>query len=169
MMNLSVFHRVMLKLHEKFGDWIFGIAAASLTTLGMIVGLNSATSSRTAVIAGIAAVAVADSFSDALGIYAQKKSERGTSPATAFRVAFGAFRGKFLFTLSFIIPFLLFPLLTGIYISIVWGLILIAFVNIQIAFVQEEKIGKAVVKNVFVAIVVIGISYLVGKLIGMWV
>lgn len=99
-------------------------------------------------------------------MYAQKKSERGTSKKTAFRVAFGAFRGKFLFTLSFIIPFLIFPLIIAIYISVIWGLLLIAFVNIQIAFIQEEKILGAVARNIAVAVVVVSISYFAGKLIG---
>jgi len=168
MMNMSLFQRVMLRVHEKFGDWTFGIAAASLTALGMIVGVNSATASKLAVIAGIVAIAIADSSSDALGMYAQKKSERGTSKKTAFRVAFGAFRGKFLFTLTFIIPFLIFPLTIGIYANIIWGLLLIAFINVQIAFIQEEKISTAIVKNLIIAIIVIVVSYFAGRLIALW-
>ena len=166
MMNLSPFQRILLKIHERFGILAFGISSAVLTTLGMIVGLNSATSSRLAVISGIAAVAVADSLSDSLGMYAQKNSERGASKRTAFKHAFGAFFGKLIFALTFLLIFIIFPFASAMYISIAWGLLLIMFVNIQIAFIHEESVFKNVIKNIFIAIAVIIASYLAGKGIG---
>lgn len=163
MMNLSPFQRILLKTHERFGRLAFGISSAVLTTLGMIVGLNSATSSRIAVISGIAAVAVADSLSDSLGIFAQKSAERGTSKKTAFKHASGTFLGKFIFTLTFLLMFILLPFASAIYASIAWGLLLIIFVNVQIAFIHEENVFKNVMKNVFIAAAVIIASYLAGK------
>jgi predicted adenylyl cyclase CyaB len=71
--------RLLGNLHARFGKFAFGIASAVLTTLGIIVGINSATASRLAIIGGIVAVAVADSLSDAVGMYSQKVSERGTT------------------------------------------------------------------------------------------
>ncbi len=163
LMNLSLTQRILVKIHEKFGRFSFGISSAVLTTLGIIVGLNSATSSILAVIGGIIAVAIADSLSDSVGMYASKKSERGTSPASAFKSALNVFSGKIVFTLTFIIPFLILPFTSAIYGCIIWGLILLTFVNIQIAFVQEESIFKTIVKNILIAIVVIVASYLAGK------
>jgi len=163
--NLDTFQRIFMALHEKFGKWTFGISSAVLTTLGMIVGLNSATSSRLAVLAGIAAVAIADSLSDSLGMYSQKKAERGTSSKTAFNYAWGCFLGKFIFTFSFMIPFLLLPIEPAILISVIWGLMLISFVNAQIAFIQEENITWGVTKSIIITLIVVLLSYLAGKAI----
>jgi vacuolar iron transporter family protein len=157
--------RLLGNLHARFGKFAFGIASAVLTTLGIIVGINSATASRLAIIGGIVAVAVADSLSDAVGMYSQKVSERGTTPPLAFRCALNTFLGKIIFTLTFIIPFLLLPPQPAILTSILWGMLLMVFVSVQIAFVQEQKIGKIVTQNISIALLVIIVSYLAGYLV----
>jgi len=161
--DLDPLQRIFVKIHEKFGKFSFGISSAVLTTLGIIVGLNSATASKIAVIGGIVAVAIADSLSDSIGMYASKKAERGVSSTTAFRSALNVFLGKFVFTLTFIIPFIFFPFSFAIYICIIWGLILLTFVNFQIAFIHEENIPKTILKNIFIAIIIIIVSYFAGK------
>jgi predicted adenylyl cyclase CyaB len=162
-MDLDPLQRIFVKIHEKSGKFSYGISSAVLTTLGVIVGLNSATASQIAVIGGIVAVAIADSLSDSMGMYAAKTTERGVSSAVAFRNALNVFLGKFIFTLTFIIPFIIFPFSFAIYTCIAWGLILLTFVNFQIAFIQEKNIPKTIIKNILIAIVVIIISYLAGK------
>jgi len=162
-MNLSSIQRIFVKIHDKFGKFSFGISSAVLTTLGIVVGLNSATSSLLAVIGGIVAVAIADSSSDSMGMYASKKAERSVSSATAFKSALNVFWAKLIFTLTFVIPFIIFPLPFAIYVCIIWGLILLTFVNIQIAFIQEESIPKTVIKNILIAIVIIIVSYFAGR------
>ena len=47
----------------------FGATSGVITTIGLIVGLNSGTRSITAVLGGILVIAVADAMSDALGIH----------------------------------------------------------------------------------------------------
>ena len=167
LMNLSPLQRIIAKIHDKLGKFSFGISSAVLTTLGMIVGLNSATESIIAVIAGIVTVAVADSLSDSMGMYFSKKTERGISSATVFKSARNVFLSKFVFALTFIIPFIVFPYFFAIYVCIAWGLVLLAFINIQIAFVQEESISKTVAKNLIIAIFVIFISYFAGKAVSL--
>lgn len=162
-MALKPLQRIFAKIHDKFGRFSFGISSAVLTTLGVIVGLNSATASLLAVIGGIIAVAISDSLSDSIGMYAAKKAERGVSPAVAFKSALNVFLGKFIFTLSFLVPFAVFPISWAIYAGIFWGLILLTFVNLQIAFLHEENVAKSVVKNIFIAIAVIIVSYFAGR------
>jgi len=53
----------------------FGLTSGVITTLGMMVGLNASTGSRIAIIGGIMAIAVADAFSDAVGIHIAEESE----------------------------------------------------------------------------------------------
>lgn len=58
----------------ELGGMSFGISGGVITTLGMIVGLDQATSSKTAVIAAILTIAIADSLSDALGMHLSEES-----------------------------------------------------------------------------------------------
>lgn len=157
--------RFFIKLHEIFGKFAYGISSGVLTTLGVMVGLMGATASRLAVIGGILSIAIADSLSDSLGIYSLKTSERGTTKKQAIKSAINVFIGKLIFALSFIIPFLFFSLTTSIVICIIWGLLLIVFLNILISIAQRTNMFKTILKNTLIAIVVILISYGIGLLI----
>ncbi|MCW1309363.1 MAG: hypothetical protein QXP04_01585, partial [Candidatus Nanoarchaeia archaeon] len=53
----------------------FGLVSGIITTLGLIVGLHSGTHSKLAVLGGIMTIAVADAFSDALGVHISEESE----------------------------------------------------------------------------------------------
>ncbi len=108
--NLPGWLRSVLRFHKKVGELAFGITSGVLTTVGVLVGVNSATSSRLSVVAAVAAIAVADSCSDAFGMFMSKCAERGESKAVALRHAFMTLLGKFFLPLTFIIPILFFPL-----------------------------------------------------------
>ena len=53
----------------------FGLTSGAITTLGLMVGLHSETKSAAVVLGGILTIAVADAFSDALGIHISEKGE----------------------------------------------------------------------------------------------
>ncbi len=162
--NFSIlFHKVF----EKLGRFAFGISGGVLTTLGVMIGLLSATASKLAVIGGIVSVAVADSLSDSISMYSAKKTEKGTTQKHAISSALNVFIGKFVFTLTFIIPFLLFSFKTAIIVNLFWGLLLIIFVNLIISIIQEENKIKTITKNTLIAVLVIIISYFVGQLISL--
>ena len=67
----------MLKkyFHQLITGLSFGLTSSVITSLGMIVGLYSATASRLAVIAGIIIMAIADGMSDAAGVHISEESE----------------------------------------------------------------------------------------------
>ena len=52
----------------------FGLTSGIITTLGLIVGLNAGTHSKIVVIAGILTIAIADAFSDSMGIHISEES-----------------------------------------------------------------------------------------------
>ncbi|HID20408.1 MAG TPA: hypothetical protein EYP28_05685, partial [Methanophagales archaeon] len=52
----------------------FGLTSAIITTLGLMVGLHSGTHSKLVVIGGVLTIAIADAFSDALGIHISEES-----------------------------------------------------------------------------------------------
>ncbi|HLP79080.1 MAG TPA: CYTH domain-containing protein [Acidobacteriota bacterium] len=155
-------------LSSNIGRFSFGISSGVLTTLGIVIVLNTSTYNFLAVIAGIIGVAVADSMSDALGVYSLKKSERGVKTATALRSAIATLIGKIACTSSFIIPFILFEPSIAIYVCILWGVILLTFVNVQIARIQQESVAKTVFTNLLVATIVIALSFAVGNYLSLW-
>lgn len=100
----------------------FGLTSAVITTLGLMVGLHSGTGSKMVVIGGVLTIAVADAFSDALGIHISEESKNIHTARQIWGATIATFMAKFIFALSFIIPALLLPLLTAIVVSLVWGL-----------------------------------------------
>ena len=161
LLNMTITQRITQKICSVFGTMAFGISSAGLTVLGLIIGVNAALASRIAIIVSIACIAFADSMADAIGIYTQDRSE-GTSSKKAFTGALNNFFGKLFFALSFIIPFFFFSIITAIIIDIIWGFILLVFVNIIIAIIQEESKTKTVLKNLVIATIVLILSYLIG-------
>ena len=61
--------------HSIKTGFSFGLTSGIITTLGLIVGLNSGTGSKLVVLGGILTIAIADAFSDALGIHISEESE----------------------------------------------------------------------------------------------
>ncbi len=65
----NMFYRMKESLNTGIS---FGLTSGVITTLGLIVGLHSGTHSKLAIIGGIITIAIADAFSDALGILREK-------------------------------------------------------------------------------------------------
>jgi vacuolar iron transporter family protein len=156
---------VIMKHSLKVG-FSFGITSAIITTLGLIVGLNSSTHSKMVVIGGILMIAIADSFSDALGIHISEESEGKHSHKEIWESTISTFIYKFIFTLSFVVPFLIFNLATGVVISILWGLILLNTFSYLLAKKQRKKhVWKVVAEHFFIAIIVIVFTKILGEFV----
>lgn len=140
----------------------FGLTSGIITTLGLIVGLNSGTHSKVVILSGIFIIAIADSLSDAFGIHVSEESVKNNSRTHVWQATFATFISKFVFALTFIIPILLFSLQTAIIISIVWGLLLIGLFSY---FIGENKKAKVIAEHLAMAIVVIIITHFVGRFV----
>jgi|GEM_PF-651446 len=158
---------IFLVLQEKIGELSFGITSGVLTTLGIIIGINTATESIVGVLGGIVSIAVADSLSDAFGLYSVKSSEKGTSSRAAVKAALNTLAGKVFFTMSFLVPFILFSLQTAVLAAVIWGAILLTIVGIHIAIVKQKNILLSVSRNLLLAGIVIALSFIAGKLIAL--
>ena len=115
----------------------FGITSGVITTLGLMVGLHSGTHSKLVVIGGIFTIAIADAFSDALGIHISEEAENRHTTREIWESTIATFLSKFVFTLTFIVPVLLFTLATAIILSVIWGLSLLAIFSFHIAKEQH--------------------------------
>ena len=109
----------------------FGLTSGIITTLGLMVGLYASTSSKMVVLGGILTIAVADSLSDALGIHMSEESDKNTTHKQVWESTFAAFFAKFIIALTFVVPVLLFELLTAVIVAVVWGFLLLVILNIQ--------------------------------------
>src|SRR5438128_2345284 len=92
--NLQAWLRFVLRVHDHVGAFTFGITSGILTTVGVLVGVNTATASKLSVIAAVVAIAVADRCSDAFGMYLSRSAERGSTSRQAVRLALATLAGK---------------------------------------------------------------------------
>jgi VIT1/CCC1 family predicted Fe2+/Mn2+ transporter len=141
----------------------FGLTSATITTLGLMIGLESGTGSRLVVIGGIITIAVADAFSDALGIHMSEESDN--KPVKDVWIATATtWLAKFFFALTFLIPVLLVKnLATAMQIAVVYGLILLALLSVYLAKKQKESPIRVVFEHLIIAILVIILTHYVGQ------
>lgn len=127
-----------------------------------MVGLHSGTHSRSVVISGILMIAIADSFSDAMGIHVSEESENTHTEKELWEATIYTFLSKLITPLLFIVPLLLFELSTAIIVSVIMGLSLLGFFSIYIAREQKKKIWRVVFEHLAVALIVVAITHYVG-------
>jgi adenylate cyclase class IV len=160
--------QAVLRFHEKVGELAFGITSGILTTLGVLVGVKSATEARLSVIASVAAIAVADSCSDAFGMYMAKVSQRGVAPREALRHALATFAGKAFLPITFVVPLLALPLNAAIAVDLAWGALALALLSAEQAVVEQRSIARRIARNLAVAAVIVVNTWLIGSLVA-WI
>jgi len=141
----------------------FGLTTAIITTLGLMVGLESGTSSRLAVIGGVITIAIADAFSDALGIHVSEESENKHTSKEIWMSTISTFITKAFFASLFIIPLLIFTLGTAIIVSVIFGLLLVVIFSYILAKQQGSKPWPIVGEHLLIASVIIIITHYLGK------
>ena len=155
----------MMKHSLKTG-FSFGLTSGIITTLGLMVGLHSGTHLKLVVLGGILTIAIADAFSDALGIHVSEESENKHTTKEIWESTICTFVTKFIFAATFLVPVLLFSLMTAIVVSVVWGLSLLSIFSFYMAKEQREKPWKVIGEHLLIAVVVIIITHYVGGWIG---
>jgi VIT1/CCC1 family predicted Fe2+/Mn2+ transporter len=140
----------------------FGLTSGVITTLGMIVGLNAGTHSEVAVIGGILTVALADSFSDALGMHVTEESQRNVSQKFTWEATAATFLFKMLFGLSFVIPFIFLSYDNAVICSVLWGLSVISIFSYRLALKRKENPWRTLGEHLAISIFVIILTQLLG-------
>lgn len=144
----------------------FGLTSAVITTLGLMVGLHSGTQSRIVVLAGILTIAVADAFSDALGIHISEEAENIHSAKEIWGATAATFLTKFLFAMTFLVPVLFISLSAAIIVNLIWGLSILTVLSYIIARSQGKPPWKIIGEHLLIAIVVIAVTHWLGEWIG---
>lgn len=137
----------------------FGLTSAIITTLGLMIGLESGTHSKLVVIGGVLIIAIADAMSDALGIHISEESEKKHASKEVWTSTLATFFSKFLFALTFLVPVLLLELKIAVLVNIVWGLSILTLISYKIS---TENKWKVILEHLLITVLVIIISHYTG-------
>jgi len=153
--------------HSTRVGFSFGLTSGIITTLGLIVGLDSSTKSRMVVIGGILTIAIADAFSDSLGMHISREAEQKHTTKEIWESTISTFAAKLIFALTFLVPVLLLPLSTAVVVSILWGLLVLGILSYRMARAENAKPQNVIGEHLFIAMMVIIITHYVGDMIGL--
>jgi len=127
-----------------------------------MIGLHSGTHSKIVVFAGILTIAIADAFSDALGIHISEEAKNTSTVKQVWGATVVTFLTKFLVAMTFVVPVLLLSLSAAIVVNLIWGMSILSVLSYIIAKSQGEPPWKIVGEHLLIAIVVIGVTNWVG-------
>ncbi len=140
----------------------FGLTSGVITTLGMILGLYSSTNSKLAIIGGILSIAIADAFSDSLGIHVSQEAEDHHPEKEVWESTASTFVGKLVFALTFMIPVLFLPIKLAVITSVIWGFFLLLVFNFYLAKSINKSYYRIITEHLTITIFVIITTYFVG-------
>ena len=143
----------------------FGLTSGIITTLGLMVGLNSSTHSKLVVIGGILTIAIADALSDSMGIHMTEESEYKHTTKEVWESTLSTIFFKFIFSSIFIIPILLLELTKAIVISVMFGLYLLFMNSFIIAREKNASPWKIIGEHLIIAVLVIFATHYIGHFI----
>ncbi len=153
----------MIKLDQAlFTGLGFGATSGIITTLGLIVGLETLTNSITTALAGIYIIAFADGLSDALGIHLSQESNKRIESNEVWASTIYTLLFKILIALSFTIPLVLYPSITGVILCVIWGYLLLGILSFIIAKRKNESPIGIIFEHWVIMTFILIITYLIG-------
>jgi VIT1/CCC1 family predicted Fe2+/Mn2+ transporter len=145
--------------------WIsFGGTAAIVTSMGLIMGLGAAESSRQSIVSALVIVALADNLSDSLSVHVYQEAEQLES-REAFRSTLANFVTRLLVALSFVVLVIALPRDLLAIATVVWGFLLLGLLTFRIARARGARVDKEIAKHIVIAAIVLVIS----RWLGTWI
>ena len=130
-----------------------------------MVGLHSFSGSKRIIIGGILTIAIADAFSDALGIHVSEEAEEVHAEREIWESTISTFFAKFVCSFTFIVPVLILDLSIAILVGVVWGLLVLTILTYIIARDKKAKKWRMIAEHLIIALIVIFITHYVGDLV----
>ena len=146
-------------------NFSYGGAAAIVTSMALIVGLDAATATKWTILGGLLIVGVADNLTDSLSVHIYQESEH-LDGREAFLSTLTNFGTRLVISLSFVALVLLLPTGSAIVASLAWGLLLLVGLTWALAHERRQPVVPEVLKHVAVALTVILVSVGIGAWIG---
>lgn len=151
--------------HSVKTGFSFGLTSGIITTLGLMVGVESATASKVAVAGAILTIAIADALSDALGIHMSEESTHDHSSKEIWQSTISTLVFKFFFATIFLIPVVLLELNLAIWVSVILGILVLGVFSFEIARRQKSNIALVVAEHLIIVILVVLAAKLVGQIV----
>lgn len=107
-------------------------------------------------------MALADSFSDALGMHVTEESQRNVSQKFTWEATAATFLFKMLFGLSFVIPFIFLSYGNAVICSVIWGLSVISLFSFRLGLRRKENPWRTTGEHLAISILVIVLTQLLG-------
>lgn len=145
----------------KATKFSFGGTAAIVTNMALIIGLDAATATKSAIVSGLLIVALADNLTDSLSIHIYQEAER-LEARDAFRSTLTNFATRLLVSLTFVLLVLALPVATAALVSVIWGVLLLVVLSIVIARQRLVSAASEVVKHLTAAAAVLLVSHTIG-------
>ncbi|HUI20852.1 MAG TPA: hypothetical protein VLZ74_07380 [Methylocella sp.] len=145
----------------KLRQLSFGVPAALITSMALIVGLDAVTARKFAVVGGLLISGLADNLTDSLSVHIYQESER-LPERQAFRTTLANFTARLAVSLSFVLLFLMLPTSVAISFCLFWGFLLLSGLSYLLARERHQDAFSEVYKHAGVAVVVILVSKAIG-------
>ncbi len=150
----------MLKLNRIS----FGGTAAIVSSMALIVGLETADATKKTIITALLIAALADNLTDSLSVHIYQESER-MAEKEAFYGTLTNFATRLALCLSFALLVAALPVAVATTGVLVWGALLLATLTYFIARERQANAWTEVAKHLVVA----GLIIIASKGIGYWI
>jgi VIT1/CCC1 family predicted Fe2+/Mn2+ transporter len=117
------------------------------------------------IVGGILTIAIADAFSDALGIHVSEEAENVHTSKEIWESTLVTFGAKFLFALTFLVPVLILDLSNAIIVSTAWGMVILTLLSRTIAKMKNDNLWKVITEHVAIALIVVVLAHYIGDFI----
>jgi hypothetical protein len=167
--NVSQFFLTLIREQKnKLSNFSFGAVSAVITSLALIVSLNTNEKAKLGVIGSLCVIALADNVSDTLGIHIYQEGEY-----SSFRKVWRATLMNFVTRLCVIIIFILFvlgfsPLLASVF-SILYGFLILTVISYLVAQKRYLAPKTIILEHLIIATLVLVISKYITYLIKLWI
>lgn len=141
----------------------YGSTAAIVTSMALIVGLESLSDTRIGLVASLLVVAIADNVSDSFSIHIFQESSKSLKPVQHATVT--NFLARLFISLSFLVIVLMLDPPLSQLVSVFWGMSLLAALSYNIAKVKETSVVREILYHLLLAATVILISQVLAYLI----
>ena len=143
----------------------FGATAAISTSLALIAGFNAFSGTKLGLIGALLVIGIADNISDSLGIhiYQESKCEVGKKDSAAYTLT--NFLARLVITLIFIAIVYFAPIGYAAPVTILFGLALLSVLSYIIALNQKTSPLLSILHHIGISVLVIVVSYFLGKII----
>jgi hypothetical protein len=161
---------IRTKLHllsNTAGDlsrYSFGATSAIITSLALVVGLDSTANPKMSIVSTLLVIAFADNISDSLGIHVYRESQYPVCKHTEV-YTFSNFLTRLAITMLFVFLVLYLPMQIAVPVCMAIGLLLLCLLSYFIAIYHKSNPLWEIFEPVGVAVVVLIASHFLSRLI----